>query len=40
MWGKTYHHTLRLNEDGTVSPPETPGIGIDPIYEELERYRV
>jgi L-alanine-DL-glutamate epimerase-like enolase superfamily enzyme len=40
MWGKTYHHTLRLNEDGTVSPPETPGIGIDPIYEELERYRI
>lgn len=40
MWGKTYHHTLRLNDDGTVSPPDVPGIGIDPIYEMLEPYRV
>src|SRR3954467_10074178 len=22
MWGKIYHHTLRVNADGTVSPPE------------------
>jgi D-arabinonate dehydratase len=40
MWGKVYHHTLRLNEDGTVSPPDAPGIGIDPNYETLAPYRV
>ena len=25
MWGKIYHHTLRVNADGTVSPPEVLG---------------
>lgn len=40
MWGKTYRTTLRLNDDGTVSPPEAPGIGIDPNYEALAPYRV
>jgi L-alanine-DL-glutamate epimerase-like enolase superfamily enzyme len=40
MWGKTYHHTLRLNEDGTVSPPDVPGIGIDPNVEQLAPYRI
>ena len=30
MWGKIYQHTLRLNDDGTVSPPEVPGIGVEP----------
>jgi len=40
MWGKVYHHTLRLNDDGTVSPPDVPGIGADPNYESLAPYRV
>ena len=40
MWGKVYHHTLRLNDDGTVSPPNVPGIGIEPNYETLAPYRV
>ena len=40
MHGKVYNTTLRLNDDGTVSPPEVPGIGIDPNYEELAPYRV
>ncbi|MCZ6676802.1 MAG: mandelate racemase/muconate lactonizing enzyme family protein [Candidatus Poribacteria bacterium] len=40
MWGKIYHHTLRLNDDGTVSPPSVPGIGIEPNYESLAPYRV
>ncbi|HEV8634364.1 MAG TPA: mandelate racemase/muconate lactonizing enzyme family protein [Chloroflexota bacterium] len=40
MHGEVYHHTLRLNEDGTVSPPDVPGIGADPNYEALEPYRV
>ena len=30
MWGRVYRHTLRLNDDGTVSPPDVPGIGADP----------
>lgn len=40
MWGKIYHDTLTLNDDGTVSPPDVPGIGVDPNYAELEPYRV
>ncbi len=40
MWGRIYHHTLRLNEDGTVSPPDVPGIGADPDYAVLDKYRV
>ena len=40
MWGKMYHHTLQLNDDGTVSPPDVPGIGVDPNYAVLEPYRV
>ena len=30
MWGRVYRHTLTLNDDGTVSPPNVPGIGADP----------
>ena len=40
MWAKMYKSTLMLNRDGTVSPPEVPGIGIDPNYEALAPYRV
>ena len=40
MHGKVYHHTLGINDDGTVSPPDVPGIGVDPNYAELEKYRV
>jgi D-arabinonate dehydratase len=40
MWGKVYHHTLRLNDDGTVSPPDVPGIGADPNYEVLAPLRI
>lgn len=40
MWGKTYHHTLTINDDGTVSPPDVPGIGADPNYEALAPHRV
>jgi L-alanine-DL-glutamate epimerase-like enolase superfamily enzyme len=40
MWGKIYRETLRLNDDGTVSPPSVPGIGAEPNYEALAPYRV
>jgi L-alanine-DL-glutamate epimerase-like enolase superfamily enzyme len=40
MWAKMYNHSLTLNDDGTVSPPDVPGTGIDPNYEVLEPYRV
>ena len=39
MWGKVYAHTLTLNDDGTVSPPEVPGIGLEPRYDTLAPYR-
>jgi len=40
MWGKDYHNTLVLNDDGAVSPPSVPGIGIDPAYKTLAAFRV
>jgi L-alanine-DL-glutamate epimerase-like enolase superfamily enzyme len=40
MWGKTFKETLRLNEDGTLSPPERPGLGIELNEEALAPYRV
>ncbi|HAA92726.1 MAG TPA: mandelate racemase/muconate lactonizing enzyme family protein [Rhodospirillaceae bacterium] len=40
MWGKIYKETLTINDDGTVSPPTVPGIGVDPDYEFLKQYRV
>lgn len=40
MWGRVYHDTLELNDDGTVSPPTAPGLGINPDYEALAEYRV
>jgi hypothetical protein len=40
MWGNIYTHTLTLNDDGTVSPPNVPGVGADPNYAALEQYRI
>jgi L-alanine-DL-glutamate epimerase-like enolase superfamily enzyme len=40
MWAKMYHATLRVNADGTVSPPDVPGIGAEPNYAELEPFRM
>ena len=40
MWGRIYQHTLTLDDDGTVSPPQVPGIGVVPNYQELAPYRV
>src|ERR671931_278429 len=40
MWGRMYHHTLGVNDDGTVSPPQVPGHGAEPNYEALEQFRV
>jgi len=40
LWQKAYRSPLSLNDDGTVSPPEVPGAGIDPNYEVLEQYRI
>ena len=40
LWGKMYRHTLRLNDDGTVSPPDVPGIGVEPNDDVLRPYRI
>ncbi|HTU55883.1 MAG TPA: mandelate racemase/muconate lactonizing enzyme family protein [Acetobacteraceae bacterium] len=40
MWGRVYEDTLRLNGDGTVSPPGVPGIGVNPNYKALEEFRI
>ena len=40
MWRSMFRDTLMLNADGTLSPPQRPGLGIEPNYEALEPYRV
>ncbi|TBL79897.1 mandelate racemase/muconate lactonizing enzyme family protein [Paenibacillus thalictri] len=40
MWEKVYNYTLKLSSDGTVSPPDLPGLGVEPNYEELAKYRI
>lgn len=40
MWGRIYQDTLTLNADGTVSPPNVPGIGVNPNYSVLQEHRV
>jgi L-alanine-DL-glutamate epimerase-like enolase superfamily enzyme len=40
MASRVYHDTLSLNADGTVSPPNVPGIGVNPNYEFLKDYRI
>lgn len=40
MWGRIYKETLTLNADGTVSPPNVPGIGVNPNYDVLKEFRV
>jgi D-arabinonate dehydratase len=40
MWGRIYRETLKLNDDGTVSAPTAPGIGIDPNEDALAPHRI
>jgi D-arabinonate dehydratase len=40
MWGRIYRETLKLNDDGTVSVPTAPGIGIDPNEDALAPHRI
>jgi L-alanine-DL-glutamate epimerase-like enolase superfamily enzyme len=40
MWGLIYRETLKLNDDGTVSAPMAPGIGIEPNEDVLAPYRI
>jgi L-alanine-DL-glutamate epimerase-like enolase superfamily enzyme len=39
MFGQIYQHTPDLNDDGTVTVSEIPGLGCDP-QEAIEKYRV
>ncbi len=40
MRERIYRQPLELNDDGTVSSPDVPGIGVELNYEALEPYRV
>ena len=40
MWGRIYRDTLTLNDDGTVTAPTAPGLGIDPDESALAPYRI
>jgi L-alanine-DL-glutamate epimerase-like enolase superfamily enzyme len=39
LGGSVYSHSLELNDDGTVSPPEVGGHGFEPNLETLAPYR-
>ncbi len=39
MWRKMYRDTLLLNDDGTLSPPERPGLGVELNDDALAPYR-
>ena len=40
LWRQIYRETLLLNADGTLSPPERPGLGLELNTEALAPYRV
>jgi L-alanine-DL-glutamate epimerase-like enolase superfamily enzyme len=40
MWRKMYQQTLLLNNDGTLSPPDRPGLGVELNDAALAPYRV
>jgi L-alanine-DL-glutamate epimerase-like enolase superfamily enzyme len=40
LGGSIYSHSLDLNSDGTVSPPEVPGHGFYPNLDVLSQYRI
>jgi L-alanine-DL-glutamate epimerase-like enolase superfamily enzyme len=39
MWRKMFRQTLLLNDDGTLSPPDRPGLGVELNDDALEPYR-
>ena len=40
MWRKMFRETLLLNDDGSLSPPERPGLGVELNDEALAPWRV
>jgi L-alanine-DL-glutamate epimerase-like enolase superfamily enzyme len=40
MRSQIFHEPLQLDKEGYVSVPDRPGLGIEPNYELLQRYRV
>jgi len=39
LWGQIYEYDLSL-ENGMVSPPDVPGLGLEIKEKNLEKYRV
>lgn len=40
MWRHTFKDTLLLNDDGTLSPPDRPGLGLELNDEALRPFRI
>ena len=40
LHGRIFEESLTLDDDGCVSVPQTPGLGMEPNWEVLEPYRV
>jgi D-arabinonate dehydratase len=40
LWARIYRNTLSLNDDGTVTAPDVPGIGVEVNQHVLDEYRI
>ena len=40
LWNESLDYRLTIDNDGTMSPTERPGIGFEPNYEALNPHRV
>ena len=40
LWARIYRNTLVLNDDGTVTAPNVPGIGVEVNQKVLDEYRI
>jgi L-alanine-DL-glutamate epimerase-like enolase superfamily enzyme len=40
LWARIYRNTLVLNDDGTVTAPNVPGIGVQVNQQVLDEYRI
>lgn len=40
LWNEIFDYRLTINSDGTMSPPDRPGMGFAPNYEVLNPHRV
>ena len=40
VWHEAFSHSLEIDREGRLQPPERPGIGFEPDYRVLDRFRI